>query len=398
MAETPHVDKDAYVDKKDLEGLIREVAGGRISRRQFFYRAAALGLSTSAIGTVLAACGNSSSSPSASPTPMDTTKPASLYFYNWSDYLAPATRKNFKKQTGINIVETYFDDNEALLAKLKGGAAGYDVICPSDYMVHIMIKSGLLEPLDMSYIPNFSHVDPKFQNPTYDNKTEFGGKKYSVPYQWGTTGIGVRTDKVKETVTSWAVLWDTKYKGQINMDNEERETIGAALKLLGYSLNSTSESEVDQATQKLIEQKPLVNAYDSNNMKRFMLAGTPLVHSWNADALLVMDEIGMDKLAYVLPQEGYTVWVDNLCIPRGAPSPYATHLFMNFLFDPQNAADLVDWVWYLSPVPEAYDIITTKLLKENFPTQAQLANGELMNDVGAFARNYTLAWERVKSA
>ncbi len=217
-------------------GLTREVARGGISRRQFLVRAAALGLSTSAIGTVLAACGTGDE-PAAQETQIEKVVPKELLFYNWSDYLTPVTKKNFEKETGITLKEMYFDDNEALYGKLSAGATGYDVICPSDYMVHVLMMAGLVTPLDMSLIPNFKNVDPKFKKPAYDPETD--GKKYSVPYQWGTTGIGVRLDKVAETVTSWTTMWDPKYKGQIIMESEMTETIGAALKLLGYSLNST---------------------------------------------------------------------------------------------------------------------------------------------------------------
>ena len=386
--------------EKDLTGLIDEIKHGRLSRRQFIERALLLGVSASAVGALLSACGTSEPGATGSPAPvaLDTTLPKALHFYNWSDYLAPATVKNFKKKTGITLVETYFDDNEALLSKLKAGAVGYDLICPSDYMVHIMIKTGLLQPLNMSYIPNFANVEAKLQNPVYDNKTENGGLKYSVPYQWGTTGIGVRIDKVKQPVTDWTIMWDPAWKGQINMDNEMRETMGAGLDVLGYSLNSTDTAQLDAATKKLIEQKPLVNAYDTNNMKRYMTQGVALVHAFNADTLIVQDQIGFEKLAYVMPKPRYTIWIDNLCIPKGAKSPYGGHLFMNFLFDPKNAADLVDYVWYLSPVPKAYEHVTNKILIKTYPTKDQLSYGEVVNDVGAFVDYYTQCWTKVKSA
>ena len=385
--------------EKDLTGLIDEIKLGRISRRQFVERALVMGLSATGVAAVLSACGSSSTSATpASPAAMDTTVPSKLNFFNWADYLAPATVKNFEKETGITLVESYFDDNEALLSKLKAGAKGYDLICPSDYMVHIMIKTGLLEPLNMDYIPNFKNVDAKFQDPVYDSKRENGGLKYSVPYQWGTTGIGVHIDKVKQPVTDWSIMWDPAWKGRINMENEMRETIGAALALLGYSMNSTSKAELEAAAQKLIEQKPLVNAYDTNSMKRYMTQGLPLVHTWNADVLIVQDSIGFDKLAYVMPKPHYTVWIDNLCIPKGAKSPYGAHLFMDFLFEPKNAADLVDFVWYLSPVPKAYDHVKNKILVKTFPTQEQLSYGEISTDVGAFTAYYDECWQNVKSA
>jgi spermidine/putrescine transport system substrate-binding protein len=396
---------------KDLQGLVSELKYGRISRRQFLYRALAMGLSVPAAGTILAACGSSSSTSSggsASPVAMDTTKPSKLYLYNWADYIAPATVKNFKKQTGITIVESYFDDNESLLARLKAGAGGYDLIVPSDYMVHIMWMSGLLEPLYMKYIPNFVNVMPKFQHPAFDpGKGTPDSPKYSVPWQWGTTGIGYRKDKVNPAPTKWANLFPPQadpWKGQIDMLNDERETPGVALQMLGYSINSTDQNQLNQATQALIQQKPLVRQYDSVNMKRNLSAGVPLVHTWYGDALLAMHYAGKNKVGYDLPEEGFTIWVDNLCIPKGAPSPYAAHLFMNFVLDPMNAAELVDYIWYLSPVVGMTELLpkidktSGQFLADHIPTDAELQRGETMNDVGAFARNYTDAWAKVKSS
>lgn len=383
------------VSERELLGLTREVARGGISRRQFLVRAASLGLTTSAIGAVLAACGGAGTPEAAAPS-VEKVVPEQIVIFNWSDYLSPANKKKFERETGIRIVEAYFDDNEALYAKLSAGAVGYDVVVPSDYMVHVLITAGLLTPLDMSLIPNFRNVGRTWHKPAFDPETD--GRKYSVPYQWGTTGIGVRRDKVAETVTSWSTMWDAKYKGQIAMGAEMRETIGAALKLLGYSLNSTSEDELAQAGDKLIEQKPLVAVYDSNNSRRLMIQGMPLVHTWNAFALLARDAIGEDKLAYVLPEEGYTIWTDNLAIPKGANSVYGAHLWMNFICDVENQADLTEYVWYLSPVPAAFDLMEAKLLKDNVPSEEELERGEILNDVGEFTRVYNETWRRVKSA
>ena len=169
--------------EKDVVGLVNEIAGGRMSRRQFIERGLAMGLSVSAIGTILAACGRKSQSVStASLPPMVTTKPKALNLFNWSDYMSPGVKKSFQKTTGIAVNETYYADNETLLAKLKLGATGYDVIVPSDYMVHIMLMSGLLQPLDMKYIPNYDkYVGQIFKDPPYDDPKQNGGMKYSVP-------------------------------------------------------------------------------------------------------------------------------------------------------------------------------------------------------------------------
>ena len=409
-----HHERDRELaEGRDLQGLVREAALGRITRRQFVERALAMGLSATAAGGLLAACGTSSSSEQAgsSPAPMDTTKPSQINLYNWSDYMSPAVKKDFQKTTGIKVVETYFDDNEALLAKLKAGATGYDVIVPSDYMVHIMIKTGLLHPLDMTYIPNFQYTDPQFKKPSYDNPDENGANKYSVPYQWGTTGYGVRTDKIDPaSVGKWADLWNPQYKSQIDMLNDEREDLAATLIMVGYrdtgkpySINTTDPNQVNAAADKLIEQKPLVRQYDSINMKRSMASGVPLTMCWNGDALMAIDALGGDAKAkklvtFVLPQEGFPWWVDNLCIPKGANSVYGAHLFLNYILDPKVMGKLSSWTWYLPVEMTAAKPYTDPFVFITTPAASDMDRGQVYNDVGAAARLYTDAWERVKSA
>ena len=376
-----------------MEGLLRR----GMSRREFLRRAAAAGLTTSAAAALLAACGGDDASTAASPSAGASAppKPKKLFLYNWQNEFAPENKKNFEAATGIEIVETFYQDNEALIAKLKAGATGYDLIVPTGYAVTILRKSGLLQPLDMALVPNFKNVTPKFQKPAYDPETD--GKKYSVPWIWGTAGVAVRKDLVAEDVTTWATLWDDRYKDEIDMLDDQRETIGAALKLLGYSLNSTNQDELDAATQKLIEQKPLVRAYDSTNMVRAMVSGTPLVHTWNGDFAKAQKELGEQKLQWVLPQEGYTIWVDNVCIPVGGPSYYWAHKFIDFMCEAQNAADLTNYVRYYSPNQAAIPLLDKEIVDAT-PTADELARGELMDDLGEFDKQWSEAWRKVKSA
>jgi len=396
-------------DEKELLGLIEEVKNDRISRKQFVYRALGMGLSASAVGGLLAACGKKkeAGTTSATNTIGPTTKPAELYLYNWSDYMAPGVKKDFEKETGIKVVESFFDDNEALYAKLNAGATGYDVIVPSDYMCHIMIMSKLLEPLVMDYIPNFQYVDEQFKEPVYDNPAENGDMKYSVPYQWGTTGYAVRTDKLDPVPTTWAAIFPPEadpLKGGIQMLNDERECPGCALILGGHSINTTDQGELDEATQKLIEQKPLVRAYDSVNMKRSMVQGTPITMCWNGDCLMAIDALGGDEkakslLAWVMPQEGYMTWVDTLAIPTGYRNKYAAHLFMDYLLKPEVMAKLSSWTWYLPVETEpARQAGCDPFVFTTVPTPEDVKRGELYNDVGAFARSYKDAWAQVKSS
>jgi spermidine/putrescine transport system substrate-binding protein len=387
---------------KELEGLVAELQHGRLSRRQFMERALALGLSASVIGTVLAACGSSSSSSSASssasPAAMDTTMPDKIYFFNWADYLDPSLKKKFKQETGITVVESYFDSNDDLFGKLKAGQGGYDLICPGGYLVSIFRKSDLLQPLDMKYIPSFSEILAPIQKPVFDDPAQQNGLKYSVPYMYGTAGIGVRTDLYPQEVTGWDTMWDPANKGKITMLNAERTAIGQTLKYLGYSLNTTDTKQVDEATQKLIEQKPLVLKYEASGLPREMASGTPLVNCYDGDAAIAKRDIGAKKLNYVLPSTGAYFWVDNLAVTKSAASPYGAHLFIEFLTKAENSAQNSTWIGYQTPNEKAFAMIKDPIVRSLRPTDEQWASGEIANDLGEFETYYVQAWAKVKSA
>jgi spermidine/putrescine transport system substrate-binding protein len=397
-------DRDvARSNEKDLIGLCKEARRGGITRRQFIERALIMGLSAGAVGALAGACGDEEPTPAeSSAVPMDETKPAEITLYNWTDYMDPEIRKDFKKAQGITVNEAYFASNEELLAKLRAGATGYDVIVPSDYMCHIMIMSGLLQPLDMDYLPNFANVGEQFKKPVFDNPDENGGNKYSVPYFYGTTGYCIRTDKVSPTPTGWPPLFDPANGGQIQMLDDERECLGAGLKSLGYSANTTDQAQLDEAVQKLIEQKPLVSTYDSVNMRRAIVQGVPYVMCWDGDVLMAIDTMGGDdkaqqSVAYVLPEEGFVSWTDAMSVPSAANSRYGAHLFMDFLMDPKVAGKNASWVWYLSAVPSSREF-TDPFALTLAPDEETLSRAEQLNDLGEFATAYQAAWTQVKSA
>lgn len=378
----------------ELDRMVDAVRAGRLSRRQFLQRGLALGLSVSAVGTLLAACGGGEEEPA----PMNTTLPESITFFNWSDYLDPTLKKKFETESGITVNETYFDTNDDLLAKMRAGATGYDVICPGGYIASIMQKSGMLQPLDMSMIPSFSGINPALRKPIYDNPDQQDGKQYTVPYMFGNAGIGVRTDKVKETVTSWATMWDEKYKQQLTMISSERVILGEALKFLGYSINTTNQAELDEATQKLIDQKPLVLKYEASGLTRTMGQGVPLVNCYDGDASVAKRELGADLLEYVVPSEGAYFWVDTVAIPKDAPSPYAAHMFIEFLTKAENSAQNSTWIGYQTASDEGFALIDDPIIQSLRPTEEQWASGEIANDLGEFGAAYTAAWTQVKAA
>jgi spermidine/putrescine transport system substrate-binding protein len=383
--------------------LVQQLKTGRLTRRQFVLRGVAVGLSLTAVGTLLAACGgNEQAAAEATLPPMDETKPEEIVVFNWADYLAPPVRKGFEKEYGIKVKEAYFDNNEAMLAKLKAGARGYDVAVPTGYTASVLIKSGLAEPLDFDYLPNMKNTLPTFQDPVYDPGAD--GLHYTVPYMWGTAGYCLRTDILDDPITRWADLWDPKYKDKISMMFDERECLGAALKLLGHSLNTTSEDEINAAADKLIEQKPLVQKYVITNSYREIVSGkAPITHCWNGEVGLAYNSLGKGSekiVRFVFPDEGFSSWVDTLMIPVGGNSRYGAHLLMDYLMRPEVSAENALWVGYLPPSQEALDAVKagTPIAEMIIPTEAEMERAEVLGDVGEAAKLYSAAWQRVVAA
>jgi spermidine/putrescine transport system substrate-binding protein len=380
---------------QELDGWLAKVSAGAMSRREFVVRAAALGLSASSVGALLAACGKKKDTVSASP--MDTTLPDELVIYNWQYYMSPKALKGFEKQTGMRCRLVYFGGPEEIAPSIEAGKS-YDVAFPNDMWVQVLIGKGLLQPLDVSLIPNFDKYVTQqfFRAPSFDPGTD--GKKYSTPYMFGTTGFAARLDEVPEPSESWGALWDKKYKGSIAMLNTSRDALGEALFLLGYSPNTTSQDELDQATKKLIEQKPLVKVYDSDQPKNSIIGGCAFTNCWDGDAIAATKKLGLSKVRYVLPTEGYTIWMDGVCIPKTAKSPYAAHLFLNYLLEPEVAAENANYLGY-EPVVEAADPLIKDMVQRAMrPTPEVLDRGVFAEDLGDFNAAYEKAWEKVKSA
>jgi spermidine/putrescine transport system substrate-binding protein len=318
-----------------------------------------------------------------------------LNLYNWSDYVAKSTIPNFQKQTGITVTQDYFSSNEELLAKLQAGGTGYDVIVPSDYMVSIMIKSDVLEPLDMSKIPNFKNVGENYKGLPYDPDNQ-----YSVPYQWGTTGILYNKKRLGKLEASWDPMWDPDSKGMIGMLNDERETPGAALYKLGYSVNATKKEQLDEAEAELKKQKPLLRGYfDSTQNRPAVINGDLLLgHVFSGDAFLAMAQD--DDLDYLIPEPAATRWTDNMAIPKGAEHPDNAHKFINYILGAKAGAALSNYTYYNTPNQAALPMIDASLKKlpgyELGPSVFDRL--QIIEDVGAATREYSTLFTSVKSS
>ena len=317
-----------------------------------------------------------------------------LNLYNWSDYVAKSTIPNFEKQTGIQVTQDFYASNEELLAKLQAGGTGYDVIVPSDYMVGIMIKSNLLLPLDKSKIPNFKNIGEHFRGLPYDPDN-----KYSVPYQWGTTGILYNKKEVGE-VDTWDAMWNPRFKGKIGMLDDARETPGAALYRLGYSVNTTDPNQLHRAEASLKKQKPLLRGYFADTQTRDLVKNGDLLlgHTYSGDAFVVLG--GNPDLDYAIPKPAATRWTDNLAIPKGAQHPDNAHKFINYILSAKAGAALTNYTYYNTPNKAALPMIddALKKLPGYVLTPEVYKRLQVIEEYGKAARLYSDLWTEVKSA
>ncbi len=333
--------------------------------------------------TMLAAC---------SPATEGKAKPVTLHLFTWSDYTEETVVRQFEERFGVKVVTDTFGSNEELLAKLQGGAAGYDVVVPSDYMVSILIKQKLLAELDPEKIPNLAHVYKHLKGLYYDPKNT-----YSVPYLWGTTGIGYNADLVSPPPESWQVLWDARYKGRISLLNDEREVLGMALRAGGESLNATDAATIKAAKTRLMAQKALVKTYTSENYDQLLVSGeVVLAHGWNGTIMRAAAE--RPSIKYVVPREGGTIWQDNLAVLKSSAHRDEAVAFINFLLEPQIAALITAKVKSASAVEEAR-LFVPKEIAQNpaiYPPDSVVARLEWIKDVGEAIKVYDRAWTELK--
>ncbi len=317
-----------------------------------------------------------------------------LNIYIWSTYISPRVVRGFEQEFHCRVNYDLYDSNEALLTKLQAGNVRYDLVVPSDYMVEILIRQGLLRPLDKSRLATaWANVDPRFLGLPFDPHND-----YSVPYAWGTTGLAYRADLVKENVDSWSVLFDPRFAGHILLLDDEREAFAMALKKLGYSLNSTNPDEIRQARDLLLREKPLVKGYNSSNFEQDLAAGDAwIAQAYNGNLTFVMrDE---PRIRYVIPKEGCTISVDCACIPRAAPHPELAEEFVNYFHRPEVAAEFINDCGFNSPNRDARRDVEPWLLANPavFPDPAALAKCEFMRDVGPAITLYDRYWTEIKA-
>ena len=319
-----------------------------------------------------------------------------LTVFNWFDYIDPAVIDLFEEETGITVKYVNFTTNEEMYTKLEAGAGTYDVIFPSEYMIELMIAHDMLEELDLSAMPNFANVMDRLKDPSYDP-----GNRFSVPYMWGTLGYLYNTEMVDEELTSWSALFDEKYAGNVIMMNSMRDSIGLALKYLGYSMNTRDEAELNEAKDLLIKQKQdkIQCGYLLDETKDKMVGGEAaigVVYSGDAQYAIEKNE----SLVYVVPEEGSNIWVDGMCIPKGSKNVEGAMKFIDFLCREDIAAMNFDYIYYCSPIQAVVDGLDEEEAAQSTinPSEDVVSRCEYFNDVEDVMSLYENVWMEIRLA
>ena len=299
--------------------------------------------------------------------------------YNWGQYISDGSdgyidvNKAFTEKTGIKVNYMTFDSNESMYTKLKTGGNTFDVIIPSDYMIGKLIAEGMLEKLDYSNIPNYKYIDDAYKDQTYDPDNE-----YSVPYTWGTVGVIYNKKYVDEDdVGSWDLLFNSKYSGKILMFDNPRDAFAISESLLGFSLNTTDSESLRSCMMKLIEQKPLVQAYVMDQIFDKMEREEAWIAPYYAGDYLLMVEENPD-LGFYFPEEGFNLFIDAMCIPTTCTNKEGAEAYINFLCDPAISGENLDYLGYSTPISEAKQYMDPDTAASDiaYPSEETLSNGE----------------------
>ena len=302
-----------------------------------------------------------------------------LYVYNWGQYIAEGDDDSIdviaafeEAYPNIKVKYSTYDSNESMYAKLANGGITVDVIIPSDYMIGRMRQEGMLQELNYDNIPNAQYIDPSFRGMAYDPED-----KYSVPYTWGTVGIIYNTKYVDEAdVTGWELLWNEKYADKILMFDNSRDAFGIAEYLLGYDVNTTDETELQDCAAKLAEQKPVVQQYVMDQIFDAMENEEAWIAPYYAGDYLTMVEENENLAFYRPAHQGFNVFIDAMCIPTCAQEKEAAELFINFMCSPEISAANLDFIGYSVPASESKQYLDEDVVNDPvaYPDEEELRN------------------------
>jgi spermidine/putrescine transport system substrate-binding protein len=320
-------------------------------------------------------------------------KKPTLHVYTWSDYIKPELVKQFERENHCRVVVDTYASNEEMYAKLKAGATGYDLLFPSSYMVKIMNDQGMLQKLNLDLIPNRKNIDPDYMKLAFDQAMD-----HSVPYTVTITCLGYLGSKVKDFQPTWAMLDRADLKGRMTMLNDHREVIGVALKHLGYSLNTIDDAELAAAKEVVLRWKKNLAKFENEQYKNGLASGEfLLVHGYSGDLMLVQAE--NEDIQIAVPEEGSQINFDDMVIPVGAPQPELAHKMINFILEPQAAAELTEFIYFLCPNRPSYELLSEEIREDPilFPPADVVAKLETLADLGENNVKYTKLWDEIKA-
>lgn len=317
-----------------------------------------------------------------------------LHIFTWADYISPELVKRFEREQKCKVMIDTFDSNESMYAKLKAGATGYDLIFPSSYIIPLMVQQGMLQPLEQAKLPNLKNVQSEVLEKVADGKM-----KHSAPYTFGYAVVAYRKDKVKNIEPTWKTFERTDFKKRVTLLNDMRETIGAALKSLGYSLNTRDEKQLAEAQDVLVQWKKNISKFDNEGYKAGVDSGEfVVVHGYSGDLWQVMQE--NNKVAVMIPKEGVSASCDEMVIPKGAPNSRLAHEMINFLLDGEVSAENMQFMGYLCPNTMGLKHVDKEFLNNpavTIPAEAK-SKSEIIQDLGDDLSKYTKVWDEVKSS
>ena len=301
-----------------------------------------------------------------------------LTIYNWGDYIDPALITKFEHQTGYHVDYETFDSNESMLTKIRQGGTNYDVVVPSEYTVQRMKKEHLIAPLNHRKLPNLKYIDPQFLNRSFDPDN-----RYSVPYFWGTLGIIYNDQKVNgKDVQHWEQLWNPRLKNNVMLIDSARDVFAVALITQHHSVNTTNYQQLKLAQAHLKQLTPNVKAIIADEMKMYMEQNEAAVGvTYSGDAREMMNI--NPHLHYVVPSEGSNIWFDNMVIPKAARNKKAAYEFINFMLDPQNAAQNAQYVGYATPNKAAKKELPKKITDDKafYPPETTMKHLQVYRDL-----------------
>ncbi|AFG35755.1 spermidine/putrescine-binding periplasmic protein [Fervidobacterium pennivorans DSM 9078] len=315
-------------------------------------------------------------------------KSSVLRIYNWADYIPEEVIQQFEKEYNCKVIYDTYASNEEMFAKIKSGGTGYDIVFPSGDHVKMMINEGLLEKLDLSKIPNFKNIDPiVLSKTTYDPNHE-----YSVPYMMGATGLIVNKKYLKDYEKSWSIYERADLKGKMTLLDDMREVFGAALKYLGYSVNTTNPDEIEQAKQVILKWKENIVKFDATTYAQGVVNGEFwVVHGYPENVFQLIPEEDLENFEFFVPKEGGTLWIDNMVILKDAKNKDLAYKFINFILRPEIAAQISDYLMIPSPITDAQKYKKVEPLY----TLDELGNCEIIDYIGEHIDLYNKAWEEI---